>query len=84
MATRKPFSSTRPTHGTELPMTMGPAQPGKPIPPADEPVIRAMISEGQDGETAGSEGQDAPPAKSNGALGAYRSAIVPPDGYNVP
>jgi hypothetical protein len=82
--TRKPFQTPSPSHSTELAMPMRAAQPGKPIPPADEPTIRGMMSEAQDGDTAGSEGQDAPAPKSNGALGAYRSTLVPPDGFHVP
>jgi hypothetical protein len=54
------------------------------VPRADEPVIKGMESAAQDGTTAGSMSQDAGPPQSNGALGKYRDAIVPPPGTNVP
>ena len=84
MAKSKPFSSNPTSHGTALPISMAAAPPGKPIPPAAEGTIRGMISEATDAETAGSEGASASAPTSNGALGAYRDALVPPPGYHVP
>jgi hypothetical protein len=67
------------------PVVAGGAQPQKAIPAADAGVVRAMVSEGQDAESAGSEGTSAPAATSNGVIpGAYRSALVPPDTFHVP
>jgi hypothetical protein len=84
-STRKPWGTTAPTHSKDLPMTQGPSQPVKsPIPNVDRATIAAMTSEAMDGEEAGAEGMNAPAPTSNGALGAYRSAIVPPDGFHVP
>jgi hypothetical protein len=57
---------------------------GNAIPRDAEPTIKGMESAAQDGTTAGSMGQDAAAPQSNGALGKYRDAIVPPSGTNVP
>ena len=62
---------------------------GRAIPPtAESQVIRPMISEAMDAETAGAEGIPGNPGTAPGSNRSIpepqRSLIVPPDGWHIP
>jgi hypothetical protein len=64
----------------------GAARPGKPIPAADQGVIKTMTGAAQDGVTAGAQGEGPrhPAGSQRSNLPKAVQGLIAPPGYKVP